>query len=211
VRLIGLHGRKTAGKDETFKVIHKLSGGYAERRAFGDKLKESAMEALGFYPEDADAFKETGLITASFDSPYGEEKVELVITGRAYLQMYGTEAHRDVFGEWFWIDQVLPLDPEADDREYPLLTQPWQEKFRRADRELPDYAVVTDVRFPEEADRILYLGGEIWRIDSDERLGENEDMHPSEAMLPESYISEVIDNNGTLEELTEQVKGILDE
>jgi len=36
--------------------------------------------------------------------------IEHSITGRQALQRYGTEGHRDVFGEDFWVDALLPVD-----------------------------------------------------------------------------------------------------
>jgi len=108
------------------------------------------------------------------------------ITGRRYLQLYGTEAHREVFGDNFWIDQALP-DPCAP---YYGRKDPF------------DLLVFTDVRYQNEAERIRECGGEVWLID-----------RPSVEDLPDSHASENIDfhvdtriiNNGTLDDLHDAV------
>lgn len=191
--LIGLHGRKQSGKDTLcgFLLEWGESLGYdAERRSFASKLKVSAAQALGLNytveeaEEWADAFKVHGEIR------YGAlgHTQSGVITGREYLQNYGTQAHRNVFGTDFWIDMCIPTHPE----------------------ELPENTliVITDIRFPNEAQRVRDLGGEVWRLI---RPGsENEDdSHISEVPLPDALIDYILVNDGTLEELKDTAIGMI--
>src|SRR5207244_2103841 len=68
------------------------------------------------------------------------------------------------FGDDFWVEQTLPDDDPA-----------YTSKL----------VVITDCRFPNEAERINDLGGEVWEVvgDTDQRS-----THPSDRRLPEKYI-----------------------
>ena len=104
---------------------------------------------------------------------------------REYLQRYGTESHRDVFGTDFWVDMALPLDTDHSDR---LL-------------------VVTDVRFPNEVIRVLDLGGVVWKLERETATLHS--AHPSEQDLDE-WVNVFVDNTGSLDDLRVQVKQLLD-
>jgi len=182
----------------------------ALRRAFADPLKVSGMRALGLdFPDlDPDSLialanqiKETGRISTSWENSDGSLGF-WTITGRQLWQYYGTEAHRaddlgSSFGADFWVDNLLPEGLREFDNEADSIPLFW-DNFKEDWAGYADIAVVTDVRFPNEAERILALDGEVWRIDAEERLGPNPDAHPSEQPLDGKYVSRVIDNNGTL-------------
>jgi len=210
MELIGLHARLHAGKDTAYEVLCQVGEEKdltVVRRAFADPLKFSGLRALGM--EDsialANAIKETGRITITWEGPRGGLKGR-TITGRQYWQWYGTEAHRSgdlgaSFGEDFWVDNLLPEDDGYEDTDGYWIPPSWESNFKSA-----DLAVVTDVRFPNEAQRIIDLGGQVWKIDADERLGPNEDTHASEIPLADKYVTKVIDNNGTLEEFAQNIR-----
>lgn len=213
MRLIGINGRLRSGKDTAFEIIKKACehpddpGLFrVEREAFADRLKQSAAAALGVPAEDALAFcnmlKTEGTITVNLDSIGSFE-----VSGREYLQWYGTEAHREVFGDSFWIDALLPISNEHPSRD----TREISNKIVREQR-FPgvDVLVITDVRFTNEATRILRLGGEVWKIEADKRLGPlPADAHPSEHPLPDAFVTHVVPNNGTLEEFERNVREAL--
>lgn len=202
--VIGLNGRLHSGKDTAFEYINSLAyenGLFADRRAFADKLKLSAATALGYEPVDTDEavaicdwLKEHGEIEI-YDSR--TNPVKKWITGREYLQKYGAEAHRNVFGSLFWVNALLP-EPKFG------VDESWK-KVQRAHvgSKFPgvDLLVVTDARFENEAQRILDLGGEVWYIDADQRLGPlPEDAHISERPLPMGLITRTVRNNGSIAE-----------
>lgn len=226
MRLIGLNARLHGGKDTAYETIGQEAEArsmLAIRRAFADPLKVSGMRALGFGGAEVetdkeaairDAFivaianqiKETGRITTTWTDDLGTLQSKS-ITGRQLWQLYGTEAHRaddlgSSFGMDFWVDNLLPLGdhetdlPGADNgtRAWPLFWDNFKEDWAG----YADIAVVTDVRFPNEAKRILALDGEVWQIDAEERLGPNPDAHPSEQPLADEFVTRVIDNNSTL-------------
>lgn len=59
---------------------------------------------------------------------------------RELLQRLGTEVGRDMFGDNIWIDYLLDSLPDGSK------------------------VVIPDVRYPNEADAITALGGQVWRI-----------------------------------------------
>lgn len=167
---------------------------------FADKLKCLGAKILGYEgtPRDLiaamDEFKEHGTIRVIDVNPLG------FITGRQYLQNLGNEA-RNVFGDTFWIDMVLPqpsLHPanRKEDNQIAL------------ERMYPDIDVVcvTDVRYPNEAERIRRLGGLVVHV---QRPGVESDGHISEQPLPASLIDVRLVNDGTLEDLRDAVEDAL--
>jgi hypothetical protein len=200
-RLIGLNGRMHSGKDTVCEVIESQL--VTKRIAFADKLKMSACAALGIPFEDAvdavricDMLKERGSVHILLGQNEDDDHGPLHwFTGRKYLQWYGTESHRDIFGQDFWVDALLPKWYPGSEGH--LL----QDRFPGT-----DVVVITDVRFPNEAQRIRDLGGEVWHIDADERLGTlPEDAHISEFPLTDELITWTLDNNGTIDELVDNI------
>ena len=191
--LLGLCGGRGVGKDTAFGFIQQWAEGRgltACRRSFADKLKHSAALALGFRVEEPDAvvlmdeLKNLGEITTVIP----DQSILYTIDGRKFLQLYGTEAHREVFGQNFWVDALLPVlyddNGSHDD-------SGWHAEFAFA-----DICVTADVRFVNEAERIHELGGQIWEILRD--TGTSDD-HVSEAGLPDDQIDLKIPNFSSLD------------
>jgi len=114
MHLIGLHGRRGSGKNQAAAYIAEWAesqGLVAADAGFADKLKYAAMTALGFVVTQSDAIvladslKVDGEITTAIP----EQSVLYTIDGRKYLQLFGTEAHRDIFDTDFWVNALLPL------------------------------------------------------------------------------------------------------
>jgi hypothetical protein len=112
--LLGLTGPKGCGKDTAFNYLHKWAserGVYVIRRGFADKLKFSAYRV--FYPQCS---LEQALSWADADKNDPDRYVQIgragsgnmTISLRMFLQHYGTESHRGVFGDDFWVDALLP-------------------------------------------------------------------------------------------------------
>lgn len=166
--LIGLHGRKQAGKDTVFqRAAHIMADVYpVERVSFADLLYESAAASLGVSVEALQDWKSKPRVTVQVKSgPFVLRRHTI----REYLQRYGTEAHRDVFGTDFWVDNVR------------------LEHDRRI-------VMVTDVRFENEAVAVMRAGGRVVHVlgpDDVERAG---DWHASETPLPADLIDVVLPN-----------------
>lgn len=196
--LVGLNGRKRSGKDTLAQMMieqARVRGLKVVRRGFADQLKLSAARA--FYPDielnDAvrwcDTVKESGVLTVAVDNDYGRRVAE--ITGREWLQRYGTESHRDVFGPDFWVDALIPVP-------YP------GRNFDGA-----DIGVVTDARFANEAVRVRLCGGYVVNVSRPE-VEDGSDAHASEAPLDDGLIDYWVLNDGSLDDLQLESQRLLD-
>jgi hypothetical protein len=214
MQLIGINGFMGSGKDTTYGFIAKHHRG-ALRVAFADKLKSIAALAIGFDPEIdtqglVDLMNECKEswdfeVTKRLATMPGEQACMEVthFTGRQYLQWLGANA-RVVFGDTFWIDQVLPQPYEV-----------WKDHRKSIDNDRvlrerypdTDLVVVTDVRYPNEAERVQQLGGRVWEV---VRPGLTSDGHSSEIPLPRELVDTVIQNDGSLAELSATVKEALE-
>jgi len=109
---------------------------------------------------------------------------------RPILQWWGTEYRRQLFGPTYWIDKMRDQ-----------LTDPSKS----------GWAIVTDVRFENEAELIQDIGGYMVRVD---RPGfcmcEKTADHPSETDLDFYDFDYVIRNNGELDDLKPAVGEMID-
>lgn len=106
------------------------------------------------------------------------------MTYRTFLQRLGTDAMRNGLHDSVWVNALF-----ADLTH----TSKW---------------VITDCRFPDEAAAVKARGGVVIRVN---RGSKRDNEHISETAL-DNYdgFDYVIDNNGTLEELEENVRQIMD-
>lgn len=187
--VLGIHGPSRSGKDTICKILmEEFPLIKFERQGFADALKISAAKSIGRKGDDSqliadmDALKEEGQI----HTPWGK------ISGREFLQYYGTEAHRDIFGKDFWIDQVIPNPANP------------RERYQGFHRDC-DVLLIPDVRYQNEVGRIIDAGGELWKVRKS--VNGNETGHASEKELVASWYV-TIDNNEGLEELKRNVKNV---
>jgi UDP-2,3-diacylglucosamine pyrophosphatase LpxH len=106
---------------------------------------------------------------------YGWDKAKVEFPElRSLLQTLGVGA-RTVFGDQFWVAQGL------------------------AGLSAGDKIVITDVRFPNEADAIKALGGQVWRV---RRLGiKAVNGHVSETAMDGYKVDQIFINNGSVDDL----------
>lgn len=185
MKIIGLTGAARSGKSTVAGIVGEEYEGEVKETAFSDLIKVSSALALGIsFSADAigtdavrawaDKLKLGHTITIRDE----REKTIHEISGRSFLQRYGTEAHRDLFGEDFWIN-ALDWEP------YNV-----------------DLLVISDVRFENEAEAIHERGGEIWQI----QRGQPANNHVSEKPLDPGLIDIAIPNRGSISDLRAQVK-----
>jgi hypothetical protein len=112
---------------------------------------------------------------------------------RHLLQAWGTW-RREHDGPEYWVKQL-------DNK----LKSPWA-------RTNVDIAVITDVRYPNEAELVKARGGIMVRVNRPNltSLDLNADMHMSETALDSWNFDYVIQNNGTLDEFQSKVADLLD-
>lgn len=190
--IIGLAGKAQAGKDTIGKYLveqHKF-----ERLAFADKLKEAVAALFDIPREWVDEWKNNELRSL--------DKVEVIcvvdglseysMSWREFLQRFGTEMGREVFGPNFWVDQVF-VDPETY----------YHAEAKYAGRKI----VVTDVRFAGEAERIKSLGGYV--VEVVRPSIESEDSHPSEVI--DFPVDATLYNDASILTLYERVERVLND
>ena len=186
MRIIGLTGPARSGKSAVACYLAEISPGPVAIHGFADLVKLSAAKSLDvvFHGDDvgtkavrkwADQLK----LNMGVQLTDQDGQVVHSITGRRFLQCFGTEAHREIFGESFWIDQ-MDFEPEG-----------------------VELLIFDDVRFEDEAQAILERGGDIWRI---VRHGNNAGEHRSEQPLPEELVTYTVANSGSLAELKRAVR-----
>lgn len=179
--LIGLSGYARSGKDLTASILIDEFG--FTRVAFADKLREVLYQLdpiVGFFSASPGGL---GTVTVrDVIDRYGWDGYKDTEYGyeiRKLLQRLGTEAGRELLGDSIWVDAALgSLD---QDKRY----------------------VVTDVRFPNEAQAIIDRGGEVWRV-SRVGVGPAND-HPSETSLDDWPFHAFIHNDGTVSDLRKNV------
>ena len=194
--VIGIHGPSRSGKDSVYKILkEEFPTIKFERQGFADALKISAAKAISAVGDDddlidfMDLLKENGQIEVKL-SLSEEENGGFTVSGRKFLQYYGTEAHREMFGDQFWLDQVIP--------------SPWIPEVR-ADKTIRDcdVLVIPDVRYDNEVERISQCKRfDLWKVLRDDNG--NTTGHASEANLLADW-DVIIDNNGSYDKLVEQV------
>lgn len=207
--IIGLQGKKRSGKDTVanfigYNFIHQLGEGW-ERKSFAAPLKQLMTDSTGvdfFSDEDKETIQEFKIDSRllvnylgftyyhhtfkAFRNEYPNCKTEdnvlyVESSKRKLLQFVGTDIARNLCGTNFWVDK---LDSSGCSN-----------------------IVVTDVRFPNEADKIRELGGFIITV---ERPGlESTDTHISE-QLP-CVGDYTIVNDGTLDDLATKVEELFNE
>ena len=206
--IIGINGYSNSGKDtvgiiiQYLKCINKENVSIEEAiknyedyeewleekseweiRKFAGKLKDIASHLTGIDIEDFEdqEFKKTNL------------EPEWGMTVREFLQKLGTDALRTGLHDNVWVNALMA---DYKPTEYGDDEQP----------HLPNW-IITDCRFPNEAQVIKDKGGIIIRIDRPGVKPINN--HPSEVGLDHWNFDYKIVNNSDLFELKENVKSIL--
>ena len=191
--LIGLNGLKGSGKDTVGSYLVDRYG--FEQLSFAAKLKESAAALFNVDPKMWETWKNDPTMRVMLYKAEEYEPWEVesdgdpdhyinTISVRKFLQRYGTEAHRSVFGSDFWVDQALEgIDPNKNH-------------------------IFTDARFENELQRIKSLGGYNVQILRPELT--NQDSHASEIPPPLHMIDYVISNSGDFEFLYSRVDDFIE-
>ena len=120
-----------------------------------------------------------GLRVSHLVNDYGWEVAKQNPEVRRLLQVFGTEIGRKMFGEDVWINIALS-DLRHDER-----------------------IVISDVRFPNEADAIKEQGGMVWRINRHDFSAVND--HTSEHAMDTYMFDHAIYNDSTVDELANEV------
>lgn len=178
--LIGINGALGAGKDTVGAYLCQHYG--FSRIGFADLLKKSAASLFGIDFEDWNEWKNDEDVVVYIQR--GDDTPFSMLTARRFLQRYGTESHREVFGYDFWIDQALaPYDDHTLDN-----------------------VVVTDARFENEIDAIKKRGGYMMKV---VRPGTGGHSHVSEKSLPDDLFDFVVSNTGSFNDLFDRLDEVM--
>ena len=166
------------------------------------------------------------LFNSVSDQSYSATIDKIKLTPRLILQLLGTDCGRDIIHPNIWVNSTMMAydksyslvpkegfvrygDGYATEEDYKLgeLIKYIMITEENSDKQYENW-IVTDCRFPNEAESINQKNGIVIRVNSDRC--NNEDKHPSETALDDyDKFNYVIENNGTLEELLYKVRDIL--
>lgn len=207
-KIIGLLGHSGSGKDTVAKIATELCD--CTSLAMADPLKRICKEVFDFSDEQLYGPSEK---RNEPDKRYWRHlPVDTYLTPRYALQTLGTEWGRDCYPN-VWVDlgirrakkflaMVKEVPGKCNDCGHSIIEK------------LPAYALVfiTDVRFINEAERIITAGGEIWKIERPSYQGDipsGVPNHPSETAIDSeamrAWVTHGINNAGTLSDLKNRV------
>lgn len=145
-------------------------------------VREHGFQKLAF----ADPLKEAAKVVFGWNDEHVHGELKEAkdpywgFAPRWALQRMGTDAMRKHFADDIWVKATL----------------------RRV--QAPGRYVISDVRFPNEAEAIQRLGGRVWRVDRPQNGLPAKDAHESEvALLRWEGWDGILYNNGTLRNLFE--------
>jgi hypothetical protein len=172
--LVGLIGKKRSGKDSFAAVLVEESG--FRRFAFADPLKDAVLRLpVPVYDTVTDRPRYRCLQDVVRE--HGWEGAKEIRAVRRLLQEYGV-AIREI-QEDFWVRATLDRAVQHSHESGP--------------------SVVTDVRFPNEAEEVRDAGGVIVRVSRPGLV--STDTHASETALDDFEPDLEVVNGGTLEDL----------
>lgn len=192
--LIGISGYIGSGKDTAGDIMKDILGEGWEVKKFAGKLKKIASILTGIPVkrfEDQDFKKsllgpEWGNVTTNtalnFVEPFENVQFNELMSVRELLQRLGTEAMRDGLHKNTWVNALFA---DANSR------SKW---------------IITDLRFKNEFEAIKKRGGVTIRILRDNR---SKATHSSEKDLDNANFDYYINNNGSIDDLREEIKLIL--
>lgn len=184
--IIGLTGYAQTGKDTGAGFL--IQEGF-ERKAFADKLRESLYRlnppvALEEVDDQCNAGTFFVRVQQIVDRLGWDVAKVTYLEIRELLQRFGTEVGRDLYGTNFWVDIVMnSLNPDTN-------------------------YVITDVRFPNEADAVKAAGGVVVRIlrPGVEAVNGHSSDTSVDLITPDYYVF----NDGTMEHFRGQILHIMD-
>ena len=176
--IFGFTGRKRSGKNTAAEMLAEILGTDASALiAYADPLKAATVGLDPWIPLGDGGWSRLSDVIATHGWEAAKDAYPEV---RRTLQRFGTEAVRENIGQDTWIRL---MDDRIDDLTSDSL-----------------HVLVTDIRFPNEAELIKEWGGTLIRIERDTQQ-DGESDHVSEAGLDKIPYDYTIDNNGTLDDL----------
>lgn len=230
--LSGWEIKKFAGKLK--QIVCLLLGCTMEQLEDRDFKEKELGEEWWYYKFGGDEYTRSVMIPfieAGYEDKLAEPQAKYLVkmTPRVLLQLLGTEAGRQIIHPNIWVNALFADYIFDTGFEYPVKViegDPLTGKAKLKVTGNPEpynngYPkwIITDCRFPNEANTVKEKGGLVIRVnrsnnglacagDLEENMKTN--FHPSETAL-DSYnqFDYIIDNSGSLEDLIEKVREIL--
>lgn len=229
--IIGISGKAQSGKSTIGDIVKDLTNNEFKIIQFANPIKQFITEILGCTREqlEDESFKNTELgkewdkynlggnkyvlneedfihnINVNDPKPYIKSNL-IKLTPRKLMQLIGTDMGRIIHPN-IWINATMRDYVPVN---YPTLQDPSCEPI------FPNW-VISDVRFTNEVKSINDRDGFVIRVNKVREVPLEECvipinsplLHPSETSLDNYTFKYTIDNNGTIEELIDNVKEIL--
>lgn len=141
--IIGMSGLAGSGKNSVANIIKKNYDNWVDI-SFAKPMKDAVACMFGLPRELLEGDTKDSREWREQKCEYWSEKFNYEITPRRILQMFGTELVRNNLNQNFWVDRL--------EFEIKNLTKEGKN------------VIITDVRFPNEANMIKNIGGEIWQV-----------------------------------------------
>jgi hypothetical protein len=193
--IIGITGLMGSGKGTVSDIL--VENYKFEKISFADALKDAVSIMFDWPRHLLEGDSPESRIWREQPDLFWSNEMSKTITPRLILQLVGTDALRNNFFDGIWVSIVKKK----------ILTQNninW---------------VIPDVRFPNEVKMVKDIGGSIWRVKRGEdpiwfemyqKTGiEPLDIHPSEWRWALTNFDEVIENNLSIENLTDTIKNLI--
>jgi hypothetical protein len=135
--IVGIVGFIGSGKGTVGDILVNEYG--YQKMAFADPVKDATAAIFGWPRHLLEGDTEDSRAFREAVDPYWSQKFGYPVTPRWALQKVGTEAGRDVFHQNLWVDGLE----------------------RRINS---DKVIISDVRFPNEIQKIREIGGHIVRV-----------------------------------------------
>ena len=188
--IIGICGLIGSGKGTVADILvntHKFT-----KISFADKLKDGVASVFGWDRKMLEGDTDESRQWRELKDDFWSNETKMEITPRLVLQLFGTDCMRNGFDDGSWVSLVKKELLDNPGRNY----------------------VIPDVRFANEVDMIRDVGGEVWEIKRGpdpewlieyKTNGKEPKVHASEWKWIKSKKDLVIENNSTLDELSNQV------
>jgi hypothetical protein len=206
--IIGISGYSGTGKDLVGTIIQEISLNKWHIKKWAGKLKTIASILTGIPVENFEdqEFKKTLLgpewgtvkdIPLNGVPVFADIQFNSLMTVRDFLQKLGTDAIRDSLHENTWVNATM-IDYKKESSECGI------SKIGTIVNcvDYPNW-IITDTRFPNEAEAIKKAGGIVIRIN---RPGVQPiNPHPSETSLDDWSFDAVINNDGDVSDIVHKV------
>jgi hypothetical protein len=206
--IIGICGFIGSGKDTIADYLVNLHG--FRRESFANSLKDAVAQVFGWDRTMLEGRTKQAREWREQRDEWWSNRLGMNVTPRLVLQYWGTDVLRRNFHDDIWIASL-------------------ENKLRNS----RDHVVISDCRFPNEIKAIKQAGGKVIRVVRGEEPAWYQDainansgpsnmswsisktklerlkIHASETSWVGTDFDAVLDNNGTLDELYQQVKNLV--